>query len=191
MPVLENFDIKKDKVSYAAVISGLCIRETVEGTLITTNGLCPNSVVAQSHLRPPQRMRRHTWSGPPQPTYNNHDGQLVSILPVRKGPSSELWVTNVQAAYDNRRRSLARTLHGRPTITTIIPWVFWGTPTGQPGQSDEDDFGRPFIAFVSSACIHSPVEYWQGRPTWVQTTERHDNEVMYSSPIYTQFEGGM
>src|SRR5258707_15479730 len=77
--VLETFDIKKnDKASYAAVISGLCIRETVEVTL------CPDSAIAQPHHRPPQRMRRNTWSGPPQPTYNNRNNgeRLVSILPV-------------------------------------------------------------------------------------------------------------
>lgn len=89
--VLEIFDIKKnDKTSYAAVISGLCIRETVEVRL------CPDSAIAQPHHRPPQRMRRHTWSGPPEPKYNNRNRErLVSILPVRKSLSSELLVTNV------------------------------------------------------------------------------------------------
>jgi hypothetical protein len=95
VPVLETFDIKKnDKASYAAVISGLCLREIVEE--IVEVPLCPDPAVAQLHHRPPQRMRRFTWSGPPPPTYNNRNGErLVSILPVRESPSSELLVTNV------------------------------------------------------------------------------------------------
>jgi len=54
--VLEIFYIKKnDKASYAAVISGLCIRETVEVTLCPRLSHCatspsPTTTDAQAHL---------------------------------------------------------------------------------------------------------------------------------------------
>jgi hypothetical protein len=42
--------------------------------------------------------------------------------------------------------------------------------------------------FIPSGCIHSLVEHRQGCPTWVQTAEGHDYEVILTSYLYATWK---